>query len=147
MLLTTTCYSDIKQRVISNNMVCLIAISSGIIAAIAINNELYPLGWWLIIQPLSVLVVGFGLFALGICGAGDVKLMTALSIIIYPAFWWQTLLLITAIGSVLAIGYLFYGWLIDDLAKVRKKGLPYGVAISFGVFSSVIMSPIITELS
>jgi len=126
-------------------MVRLIAIISITIAVIALNNELYPLGWWLVIQPISVMIVGFGLFALGICGAGDVKLMTALSIIIYPAFWWQTLLLITAIGGVLATGYLFYGWLTDDLAKIRKNGLPYGVAISLGVFSSVMMSPLITE--
>lgn len=145
-MLIAVCFSDIKQRMIRNKLVYLMALASAVLTCVAITNKNYPMGWWLIIQPLSVLFVGFGLFALGICGAGDAKLMTALSIVIHPNLWWQTLWLIAVIGGVLAIGYLCYGWFSNNLAAVRTNGLPYGVAISSGVFSSVLMSAINTEL-
>jgi len=127
-------------------MVRLIAIISITIAVIALNNELYPLGWWLVIQPISVMIVGFGLFALGICGAGDVKLMTALSSVVYPSYWWPTLLLIAVIGGFLALGYLFYSWLKSKEESIHKNGLPYGVAIAIGAISSVMVSPIVSSL-
>jgi len=146
IMLVKVCLCDVKQRVIPNNLVRLIALLSLSLAILAIKKELYPIGWWLIIQPLSILLVGFSLFALGICGAGDVKLMTALSSVIYPSYWWPTLLLIAVIGGFLALGYLFYSWLKSKEESIHKNGLPYGVAIAIGAISSVMVSPIVSSL-
>ncbi|MFT2099123.1 prepilin peptidase [Marinomonas sp. 2405UD66-6] len=84
---------------------------------------------------LAILVVGFGLFCLGVLGAGDTKLLAVLSLGVSPEFIPLMLYSVALLGGVLALGYLLYG-LMTDLTKVREKGIPYAVPISIagGVF-------------
>lgn len=88
---------------------------------------------------LGILIVGFGLFCLRILGAGDTKLLAVLSLGISPDFmplmFYGTIIL----GGFLATGYLLYG-LSTDLAKVRKKGIPYAVPISIVGSASIFLS-------
>ena len=123
-------YGDISRRHINNKLVVCLALLGALLTLFAWQKGSYALGWWLIIQPLSVVIIGFGLFVFGICGAGDVKLLAAISIAISPEYWLVSLLVMTIFGGLLAIGYLFYGVFSKRLAQVKAKGLPYGVAIA-----------------
>ena len=129
-ILGLICYGDISRRHINNNLVVCLALLGALLTLLAWQKGSYALGWWLILQPLSVVIVGFGLFVFGICGAGDVKLLAAISIAIKPEFWLVTLLLMCILGGLLALGYLLYGVLSKRLAQVKAKGLPYGLAIA-----------------
>lgn len=93
------------------------------------------LGWFwhvnIAVWPytLGIVVGGFGLFCLGILGAGDTKLLAVLSLGVSPVFMPIMLYSLVFLGGILAVGYLLYG-LATDLAKVRQKGIPYAVPIS-----------------
>lgn len=95
----------------------------------------------------AVFAVCFGLFALGVMGGGDAKLLTAIALWFG---WTQTLLeflLLTAVfGMVLTLGLLAartyvilparlaqIGWLSHLLHP--KTGIPYGLAIAAGALS------------
>lgn len=88
---------------------------------------------------LGILIVGFGLFCLRVLGAGDTKLLAVLSLGIAPDFMPLMLYGTIILGGCLATGYLLYG-LVTDLAKVRKKGIPYAVPISFMGGASIFLS-------
>ncbi|WP_282608123.1 prepilin peptidase [Pelagibius sp. Alg239-R121] len=89
------------------------------------------------------LVVGFGLFALKICGGGDVKLFAAVSLWAGPALFLEFTLLMALSGGLIAIGlwlthrasflvpFLPQG-LSCDSETFAKKPMPYGVAIAVG---------------
>jgi prepilin peptidase CpaA len=108
-------------------------------------SALLLLGWFwhfnaaVLPYTLGILIVGFGLFCFGILGAGDTKLLAVLSLGISPKImiimFYGTILL----GGLLALGYLLYG-LATDLAKVRKKGIPYAVPISLMGGASILLS-------
>lgn len=103
--------------------------------------------WWVLSpQPLGVfspllasvvlLVGGFGLFALGIMGAGDVKLMAALGLFIG---WGEALLgflvWISLLGGALALVLLVMRALLAARAAKprifhKKAPIPYGLAIA-----------------
>jgi prepilin peptidase CpaA len=95
---------------------------------------------------LSVLAVGVVLFARGLLGAGDVKLMTAVSLWTGFAYLAQFVLVVALAGGVLALLLLVLRIVIARLPAVRAapdggslprilvKGerVPYGVAIACG---------------
>lgn len=88
---------------------------------------------------LGILIVGFGLFCLGILGAGDTKLLAVLSLGISPDLMPFMIYGTILLGGCLAIGYLFYG-LATDLAKVRERGVPYAVPICLIGGASILLS-------
>ncbi|WP_158117284.1 prepilin peptidase [Vibrio cincinnatiensis] len=113
---------DIYKRSLSNKYILLLLV-------------LILLGWF--IQPnwsvlpytLVILLIGLVLFYFQLLAAGDTKLLAVLSLGIHPDYLPLTLVGITVVGGIMAIGYLLYG-LCTDLRAVRQKGIPYGVPIS-----------------
>ncbi|WP_243032680.1 prepilin peptidase [Vibrio cincinnatiensis] len=113
---------DIYKRSLSNKYILLLLV-------------LILLGWF--IQPnwsvlpytLVILLIGLVLFYFQLLAAGDTKLLAVLSLGIHPDYLPLTLVGITVVGGIMAIGYLLYG-LCTNLRAVRQKGIPYGVPIS-----------------
>ncbi|WP_158147626.1 prepilin peptidase [Vibrio cincinnatiensis] len=113
---------DIYKRSLSDKYILLLLV-------------LILLGWF--IQPnwsvlpytLVILLIGLVLFYFQLLAAGDTKLLAVLSLGIHPDYLPLTLVGITVVGGIMAIGYLLYG-LCTDLRAVRQKGIPYGVPIS-----------------
>lgn len=89
-----------------------------------------------------ILLVGFALFAFGLLGAGDVKLLSATALWVGPAQMPFFLVATTLLGAVLGLTLLRVrsvplpafamgaGWLVQ--LHERKRVMPYGVAIAGG---------------
>lgn len=108
------------------------------------------------ITGIAVLCVGFGLFAAGLLGAGDVKLLAA------TAFWvgWPLLVSYLAVvilfGGVISLiligfrriplwaGFAAIGW-IARLYE-RKRDVPYAVAIGFTTLWFLPRIPLVAEI-
>ncbi len=121
-------FTDIRHRRIANWL--NLAIAAGA-----------PLFWWAsgyslwpdvaiqIAVALAVFAVVCGLFALGMMGGGDVKLLTALALWIAPIPFLQLLVIMALAGGVLTIAMA--AW--HMIKRQREKlAIPYGVAISIG---------------
>jgi len=129
-LLAWLALQDYRYRLLSNKLLGGLTLLSALLSTQAIATGQLESGWWLLSQPLSVLVIGLGLFVFGICGAGDVKLLAALSLAISPNYWLVTLLLIALFGGLLALVCLLYSWYYNKLDELKERGLPYGIAIA-----------------
>lgn len=123
-------FTDIRSRTISNWL-------NLSIAAVA------PVFWWasgLALWPdvaiqLGVAVAAFavfaGMFALGMMGGGDVKLLTVLALWIEPNAFLQLLLVMAVAGGVLTLAMAA----VHLVRKQKEKlAIPYGVAIAIGAF-------------
>lgn len=131
LLLILLSISDIKQRIISNNIVLLLLV--------AILPLAYTLHQQIFIMPaLITLIVGFLLFVLNIIGAGDIKLLTVL-MLATPTEQVFSLLFFTALSGLVLI---IIGWLFFR-QSIRRNGLPYGVAISSGFLINLLLFQII----
>ncbi|KAF0173681.1 MAG: prepilin peptidase [Hyphomonadaceae bacterium] len=99
-----------------------------------------------------VFLAGFALFAIGVLGGGDVKVIAAVSVwtgvsALSPFAFWTT-----AAGGVLALALLlarkvaapgetrpaFLNRLLDP-----ARGIPYAVAIAFGAIASLSRQPVV----
>ena len=120
---------------------------------------LAPLFWWALashpnlsfagiipslVTAAIVFAIGFAMFAAGLMGAGDVKLMAVLALWIGPAFATKIFTLIIIAGGAVAVGVALKAYAKirkscekANLRKLGKHHVPYGVAIAFGgwVFS------------
>ncbi|WP_083238485.1 prepilin peptidase [Salinivibrio sp. SS3] len=128
LLLSTCCLSwiilgDLKYRKIGHGAVAVIVLINVFIVywyKLPIDRALFQAG--------LVLLAGFILFWLGVCGAGDVKLLAAISLAVSD-YWWPWMLLLTAtLGGIVALGLL----LASGLGKPewRAMGVPYALAIA-----------------
>ena len=120
--------SDIRSRTISNKLNIAIAVAA-------------PLFWWtsgLSLWPDVALQLGVAvgvfavlcvMFALGVMGGGDVKLLTALALWIEPTAFMQLLVIMALAGGVLTIVMAAYHFLQNTKDRLA---IPYGVAIAFG---------------
>lgn len=114
-----------------------------LIAAFAVFAPLAGMGWetalWHVGVAIAVLVVGFGLFSLGVMGGGDAKLLAASALWFGTAFTLPYLLVASVLGGLLTLviviarrimvpdRLLAIGWIARLLDK--KQGIPYGVAL------------------
>ncbi len=80
-----------------------------------------------------VFAVGFGIWCLGICGAGDIKLVTILTLGVSQQWFLLCVMLMLLLGGVMAIGLLIYGKCFNH-KEVLVQGVPYAIpiVISFG---------------
>ncbi|MFQ1048191.1 A24 family peptidase [Avibacterium paragallinarum] len=123
LLLSILSWQDIRYRILSNKLILLVFFTA------------LPLGWLvhhtLYWQPaLATLIIGFILFSFNVIGAGDIKLLSVLMLLVPPADVFFVLLLISLVGFLLII----VGWMFFN-TSIKKNGLPYGVAISSGFLS------------
>ncbi|HDL6964149.1 TPA: prepilin peptidase [Yersinia enterocolitica] len=118
------CYSDIRHRVISNKWVITVVLNTLVLSLIRYNTIS-------LVIPLLALLLGYIIFHFKLIGGGDVKLITAL-LIILNAEQSFNFILYTAImgGVVMIIGMLF------NRADIQQRGVPYAVAISAGFLIS-----------
>ena len=133
-------FTDIRSRTIANSL------NLGIAA-------LAPVFWWAsglsiwpdVVIQLGVAVAAFavfaGLFALGMMGGGDVKLLTALALWIEPMAFLQLLMVMAIAGGLLTIGMA--AWHAMRRQK-DKLAIPYGVAIAIGAFW--VLAPRLSEV-
>ncbi len=82
-----------------------------------------------------VIVIGFVLFAVNIIGAGDVKLLAAISLWTTPTLYPEFLIHASLLGGVLAVAiagfyYAKYFLHLTPEPTLRGKKIPYGVAIT-----------------
>jgi len=104
-----------------------------------------PVAW---VQGLAVAIVifaiGLGLFAGGIAGGGDVKMLSAVALWAGPKMIFPMLLVMSLTGGAMALLFLAAGWLgrrraaagidvsLTAAAYAAPARLPYGVAIAAG---------------
>lgn len=96
---------DIKTYKIPN-VLCLISLGVGILYSI-LYDGLYGIYMSLVGMILPIIVL-FGFFALGIMGAGDIKLFAALGAFIHLEIW-KILLLSFAVMIPIGIGAMIFG--------------------------------------
>jgi prepilin peptidase CpaA len=126
LLLLWGAVTDLRSRTISNRLNLAIAL-------------LAPLWWWangLSLYPDIALQIGLavavfalfaGLFALGMMGGGDVKLLGALALWLPPQAMLALLIIMALAGGVVTIATVAYHRI------ARRSGrpeIPYGVAIA-----------------
>jgi len=93
-----------------------------------------------------VFVAGVTLFAFGMFGGGDVKLLTVTCLWITPSHFSAYLLAVVLFGGVLAVFFLLRLWIGPKIGRKqgiarylftedqeRSKTIPYGLAITAGV--------------
>ncbi len=119
-------FTDIRGRKIDNWLNASIALSA-------------PLFWWAsgldmwpgMATQVGVAVAAFailaGMFALGMMGGGDVKLLTALALWIEPTWFLKLIIVMALVGGVLTL--VMGAWHVMRRRK-DKLAIPYGVAIS-----------------
>jgi len=114
-----------------------------LVASFAIFAPLAGMGWetalWHVGVAIAVLIVGFGLFSLGVMGGGDAKLIAASALWFGTAFTLPYLLAASVLGGLLTLliviarrvmlpnKLLSVGWIARLLDK--KQGIPYGAAL------------------
>lgn len=125
ILLAVICLSDIRTRIIANNIVLLLC---GVIFPYAYlsNGEIFFL------HAIVTLIVGIPLFGLRVVGAGDVKLLAVLMLAIPSQWVIPFLFLISFFGLIL----ILFGWVFFR-QSIKTQGLPYGVAISSGYLATL----------
>lgn len=128
LLLTTLSYTDIRFRTISNRIVLLLFIS-------VVPFSLLKFQTIFIIPALCALAIGFLIFALGIIGAGDIKLISVLMLTIPYDEIFSFFFLMAFAGLLLII----IGWILFR-QSIKENGLPYGVAISLGFMTNLFLS-------
>jgi prepilin peptidase CpaA len=124
--LLVAAFTDLRDRKIGNWLTGAIALGA-------------PLFWWASGLPLwpdvawqlGVAFVTFallaGLFAMGMMGGGDVKLLTALALWIAPTLFLKLLVIMALAGGVLTI--VCGAWHVMR-RQSGKLAIPYGVAIA-----------------
>lgn len=122
LVLLSVCYTDIYNRVIKNNAVILVAVLSLMISATRYGD--LNLLW-----PFITLVSGMLLVTVNVIGAGDIKLIAALSLSLPAAKMIDFIFWITLSGIPLILIVVILRLLHSER---KKMTLPYGVAISCG---------------
>ncbi|WP_150539635.1 A24 family peptidase [Actinobacillus vicugnae] len=126
-LLVTLCWTDLRYRLIHNQIIMAL-----LLVIIPFSYLNHGTVFWL--PALLCLAIGFILFLFNIIGAGDVKLLATLMLAI-PSPFVIFFLFFTACSGLLLI---IIGWLFYRQA-IREKGLPYGIAISVGFLTTLLL--------
>jgi len=163
--LSVVVFSDLFYRKIHNRLIlflvlmvlgngALFFVGLGSYASLSLHHAVLNMGWSLV-GAVAVLCIGFGLFTIGQMGAGDVKLMAVLCLLVGGENQVSFLLITALAGGVLALCMPFVRvvevvgakWILQlatTLPRLRipvpqaaytqpnSAGMPYGLAISAG---------------
>lgn len=133
VLLLVACYTDIKSRTIPNLLNFAIALTAPLVWW-TMGWELWPDIAWQVGVAFALLVVFFGLFALGQMGGGDVKMIAALALSIDVRLILPMMLVFSIAGGVVAGAMLIQ----KKWQKMEQPPeVPYGLAIAFGGFWAI----------
>ena len=156
LLLVTACFTDVRARRIPNRLVAVIAVAGLVFSWVAVG------GWVAVGKSLLGVSLGFAIwivfYAVGVLGAGDVKLAAAAGAWLGVGGIWRASLVAAVAGGVLAvlmltserrmretIGRLGLSVSTGSLALLqagqdsdaannpaRGRPMPYGVALAIG---------------
>lgn len=142
-LLVAAAHSDIRRFEIPNRLPVAIVLlfPFHVIALQSFTGA--PVGWLISgITAVSVFAVGTALFAFGLFGGGDVKLLSAASLWAGPHALPALLLVMSVTGAGLALAFIARARLAPagrntgeralDATETAGIQLPYGVAIALG---------------
>lgn len=130
LLLLRLSYTDIRDRIIDNNVILAL-----LVIILPISFLKYQTIF--ILPAVFALMIGFLLFTLRVIGAGDVKLVSVLMLMIPLDELIYFFFFIAFAGLLLiVVGWLFYR------KSIRERGLPYGVAISLGFLTNLALSSV-----
>jgi prepilin peptidase CpaA len=153
-LLVGACVTDVRARRIPNALVLAVLVAGLARAALAAGwgpalllDPTAPVPTAALLAGVVGLAIGLPLYALGLMGAGDVKLFAAAAVWLGPAglaraCWWTAIA-----GGVLALAWVAASPLrrapapSAGRARVRAGALPYGLAVAAGVFTSALLVP------
>lgn len=125
-------FHDIRNRKISNNIIVLISFIG--LFSIFVKGDVNFL-----ISPLIILFVGFILFKFNVIAAGDIKLFSAMSLMINKEYILLITIIILCIGGLQA--YCQYSmYKLTNNRDWIDRGVPYGVAISIGSLFGILAS-------
>ena len=150
LLLAAAALQDLRSRTIPNKLVIAVASSGVFLGSISRPHAL----WLSLAAALSVLIAFSALSHLGTLGAGDIKLMAAVTLLVPPAQIAGLLMTIVVMGGVVSAIYLALGWALRRRAqpvrshhrrtalarwwgaerrRIQESGtVPYALAISSG---------------
>ena len=139
-LLAWAAYGDIRRYLIPNKISLLIlAAYAAFSLSAAFLPDFYPSVNWFngLIAGGAVLTVGLILFARGIMGGGDVKLLASASVWAGTAYIYDLLMTTALVGGLLAVAVALTRLrqpqpAAADSAPAANVALPYGVAIAAG---------------
>lgn len=128
LALIVAAFTDIRRRQIDNWLNIAIALGAPLFW-LASGIDLWPDVPIQIGMSLATFVVLAGLFAIGVMGGGDVKLLSALALWLPPTQFLQMLVIMAIVGGVLTLA--MGAWHIVRRQR-EKLAIPYGVAIAIG---------------
>lgn len=125
-LLIVAAVTDIRSRIISNRLNLVIAALAPAFW-LAMGVEPWPGMAFQLAQGLIVLILFTGLFALGMMGGGDVKLLAAISLWLpLPALGFLIVLMSVLGGAVTLVTAVHHRM----TKRLGRPEIPYGVAIA-----------------
>ncbi|MDP9136588.1 MAG: prepilin peptidase [Pseudomonadota bacterium] len=149
LLMVAAATSDALTYRIPNWLTGLIALSfpaAALAAGMPVDHLL-----WHVIAGSVLLALGFALFAAGLFGGGDAKLMAAAALWLGWSQELQFLVFTALAGGVLAVAYLAWSFVQvhielggkgEDVPFMRrllslKPDLPYGIALAIGACATL----------
>ena len=145
--------SDMLSMTISNRVSVLLVATFAVVAPLTgMEWSTYALHF---AAGFAVLLVTFGLFAIGGMGGGDAKLMAATALYMGLNIHLMSYLVISAyVGGILTLIILalrksYLRAIVGDNIFLRnfadsKKGIPYGIALGIGGLMAYPESPLMT---
>ena len=137
-LMLYAAYSDLKSYTLPN-FISLLLIAGFCLVMLIIQPPLAGVAWHVGIGVI-LFVIGFLMFATGLFGGGDVKVIAALGLWLGPVNVLPFLTLMAVFGGILALALIIFRkieipqhWLKNSaIAGLHSKeeGIPYGVAIA-----------------
>lgn len=150
VLLIFAAAHDVRTMTIPNWVSIILAVAF-IPAAASAGLSLSETGLHLGIGAIA-LIIGAGMFFLGVWGGGDAKLVAAAALWTGAAGGMQFLYGVAMFGGVLAVFLIIGRRLklksdVDWIARLLspKEGAPYGVAIAAGGIWAASSSPVLAE--
>jgi len=124
--------TDLKYRIISNKLSLTIV---GLFSVFAVTQLITGADWkdtllWPLAAAAIILLIGMGLFAAGMMGGGDVKLLATIALFSGPDLSLSFILYVTIAGGFVALATLLHTRIRAADPKTTK--VPYGVAICLG---------------
>lgn len=159
--LLASAWTDLKIRIIPNELAGLVAI-----CGLCLGLIFRPEQIWISLPAALLVLFGLGVLAhYNLMGGGDVKLISAATLLVPPAHIGQLLLFIALSGGLLSCAYIFArhalkrsgsaassgsdaeaggssddgeGWFSHECARIAAGGpMPYALAILGGVAATI----------
>jgi len=151
--MATAAFTDLTRYEIPN-WISLVVAAAFVVSAIGDSLDLQTIAWH-VAMGVAVLVAGFALFALGVFGGGDAKLLAAAALWFGPAPLLKFLVYVALVGGLLGIVIICLRRmpLPPEWTEKRwvsrlyspEQGMPYGIAIA--IAAGLVCVPALVALS